>query len=255
MKMELYLEKVERYASGQMNTAERQAFETELAENAELKQAYAVYRLGDEVIEQGIENDLRRQLKSWAAESGAPRARVVSMRPVWLRWAAAASVVLVAGFLFFRYNAGQYSDAALFAGQYEQPTASMFRAIDGAVNPFEKGYQAVESSRWAEATAFFEAIPDTDSRYAEAQYWLGHAALQSKEYDRALTAFRNTAALRDIKFSERAEWDLVLTYLAAGRSDAADFKTNLDRIANNPNHSFYSKAQTLQQKLHSFFRR
>lgn len=266
MEINIYFDNIERYASGQMATAERQAFEAELARNTELKRAYELYRLGDEVLEQGIENELRRQLKTWAATDAAamtaaqgggmpqPRAQVVPMRTTWARWAVAASVVLLAGFLFFRWTATGYTDAALFAANYEKPASTAFRSVDGAVDPFEAGFKSLENNDFSQATAFFQSVPSNDTRYTEAQYWLGHAALQSKEYDRAIAAFQNAIARNEIKYAEKAQWNLVLTYLVAGRTQTPDFQTLLTGIANNADHSFQPKAKALQQKLNGFFR-
>lgn len=265
MKINIYFDNIERYASGQMAAAERQDFEAELAGNAELKQAYELYRLGDEVLEQGIENELRQQLKTWAATDAAamtatqgggmsqPRAQVVPMRTTWARWAVAASVVLLAGFLFFRWTATGYTDAALFAASYEKPTATAFRSVDGAIDPFEAGFKFLENSDFSQAIAFFQTVPANDARYTEAQYWLGHAALQAKAYDPAIAAFQNVLTRNEIKFTEKAQWNLVLTYLAAGRTQTPGFQTLLTDIANNPDHSFQPKAKALQQKLNSIF--
>lgn len=261
MKINLYFDNIERYASGQMTAAERQAFEAELARNAELKQAYELYRLGDEVLEQGIENDLRKQLKSWAAEdatsgtaalgggSTQPRAQVIPMQTTWARWAVAASVVLLAGFFFFRWAGSGYTDASLFATHYEKPTQSTFRSAAGANDPFETGFKALENNNLPAAIDFFQSLPPKDARYAEAQYWLGHAALQDKQYDRAIAAFQAVIGRDEVKFTEKAQWNLVLTYLAAGRTEEAGFQTSLTGIANNENHSFHQQALALQKKL------
>ena len=46
MDLELYMDRVEQYAQGTMPEAERLLFEAELAVNADLRQAFELYRLG-----------------------------------------------------------------------------------------------------------------------------------------------------------------------------------------------------------------
>ena len=72
MDLALYIDQIDRYAEGEMSAAERKIFEAELASNADLKQAYEVYLLGNEAIEQSIENSLRSQLQTWADEGETP---------------------------------------------------------------------------------------------------------------------------------------------------------------------------------------
>ena len=247
-----------------MPDAERKVFEAELASNADLKQAYDAYLLSNEAIEQSIENSLRSQLQTWAAEDVAPMtatlgganpmrpaAKVVAMRPNWTRWAVAASVVLLAGFMLFRWasGGGATSNEALFAANYEMPDVPQMRAGDASTNPLESGYQSVRAGDFAAAADFFQAIPAASEHYAEAQLWLGHAALQLKQYDRSIVAFGNAAQRNDLKVKEKAQWNWVLAHLAAGRTEDAAFRENLQSIANDPAHSYHQQANTLFRSL------
>lgn len=264
MDLALYFDRIDRYAEGEMPAAERKDFEAELASNIELKEAYETYLRGNEVIEQGIENSLRSQLQAWAAEDapaltatlgGASsavqtNAKVVSMRPNWTRWAVAASVTLLVGFMLFRWSvSGAASHEALFAANYTLPDVPAMRSVEGAANPLEAGYRSVQAADFAAAADFFQNIPADSDRYAEAQLWLGHSALQMKQYDRAIAAFDNAAQRNDFKIKEKAQWNLVLAYLSAGRTDDAAFRQNLQEVAANPQHSYYERARALLQEL------
>jgi len=264
MDLALYFDRIDRYAEGEMPAAERKDFEAELASNTELKEAYETYLLGNEAIEQGIENSLRSQLQTWAAEdapaltatlggaSSAVRtnAKVVSMRPNWTRWAAAASVVLLVGFMLFRWSVGgAVSNEALFAANYTLPDVPAMRSVEGAANPLEAGYRSVQAADFAAAADFFQNIPADSDRYAEAQLWLGHSALQMKQYDRAIAAFGNATQRNDFKVKEKAQWNLTLAYLAAERTAEAAFQQNLEEMASSPQHSYYEQARALQESL------
>jgi tetratricopeptide (TPR) repeat protein len=260
MDLELYIERVEQYEQGLMPEAERSAFEAELASNAELRQALELYRLGQEVIEQGVETQLRRQLQGWAASdtgtAAAPlTARRVTMRPMWMRLAAAASVALILGWFSIQWVSRDYSDEALFAAQYEAPDTGTSRSGVTLDNPLETGFKALENNNLQAAEDFFKSIQPDNERYAEAQYYLGHTAGQLKHYDLAIAAFQSSIQRNEAKFQEKAEWNLLLAYLAAGQTDNADFQNLLNRIAGDPNHAYQKRAEALQGKLGSFLRK
>ena len=252
MNLELYMERVEQYAQGTMPEAERLLFEAELATNADLRQAFELYHLGQEVIEQGVEAQLRLQLQGWAKSdtdtAAAPMtARRVTMRPMWVRLAAAASVALLLGWFSIQWADRNYSD--------EAPESSSFRAGVTIYNPLEAGFKALENNDLQAAEAFFRSIPTDHERYAEAQYYLGHTASQLKHYDLAIGAFQASIQRNEAKFQEKAEWNLLLTYVAAGQTKNADFQALLNRIASDPNHAYQKKAEALQGELGSFWRR
>lgn len=262
MNLDLYIERLDQYATGSMSEPERLAFEAELQDNPELREALALYRESEAVIEQGIENNLRLQFQSWAEEARATQpvatkkqeAKVISLRTVVTRWAIAASVLLVAGFFFLYQSSQSLSDPALFAANYEAPDGGLVRG-SGPLDALAQGAEAFTNKNYAAARTFFNQISPTDPPYAEAQYFLGHIALLQQEYDEALAAFDKAVQANDIRITEKAQWNMVLTYVAAKRTEDANFKTLLSELASNVNHSYYADAKTLEGKLGSFGRR
>lgn len=262
MNAERYIEKIEQYLEGEMNQAERVAFEAEVDENAELRQVMAAYNGSLFVIEQDIENNLRHQLQSWAAEDKAVQpaasrsgAKIVTMRTMALRWAAAASILLVIGWFTMVQTGKGLSDEALFAAQYDLPQAQAALRGAAAEHPLAAGAAAFDAGDFQTAQTFFEQIFSQDEYYAEAQYLLGHIALQQKDYDRAIAGFNRAAERRDPKVSEKAEWNTLLTYIAAKRSDEMNFKNLLAKIAGDAGHSYQQQAVALQKQLADFRRK
>lgn len=260
MDIELYIERVEQYAQGTMPEAERLAFETELSSNAELREALDLFRLSEEVIEQGVAAQLRKQMQGWsdsdtAAAAPTLTASKVNMRPMWMRLAAAASVALILGWFSVQWVSRDYSDEALFSAQYEAPTSGTFRGGATTENALETGFKALENNDLQAAEDFFKTIAPDQERYAEAQFYLGHTANQLGHYELAIYAFKTCIQRNEAKFREKAEWNLVLSYVAAKQTDSADFNTLLHNIANDPNHAFQKKAVELQGKLGSFWRK
>jgi len=263
MNLDLYIERLDQYSSGSMSDPERAAFEAELKENAELREALALYRESEAVIEQSIENNLRQQLQAWSEETRAtqpiatekPEAKVVSLRAVVTRWAVAASVLLAAGFFYLYQSSQSLSDAALFAANYEAPEDGPIRGDAAPVDPISQGAEAFNNKNYAVARTFFNQIPPTDRPYAEAQYYLGHIALQQQQYDDALAAFEKAEQANDNRITGKPEWNMVLTYLAAKRTEDARFKALLAKLTGDVNHSYYAKAKELEEKLGRFGRR
>ena len=257
MNLERYIDRLEQYETGAMTSAERAGFERELAENAELRQALALYRQANDVVELQVENTLRTQLQHWAVAdtpTGTSRGRVVSLRTTWVRWAAAAAAALLLGWYGLHWAGNRFSDPALYASFYEKPTDSGFRAGSSGAHPLQTGFDALQAADFPRAIAFFSNIPADNERYAEAQYYLGHAALQSGQFDTAIAAFQAAAGRDEPKFREKAEWNLLLAYLAAGRDEDPTFRTLLNRVAETPAHSFSDQAKELRSKLSSVWR-
>ncbi len=261
MNIELYIERIEQYETGAMTASGRSDFEKELAENSELQEALALYRQANDAIEQHIENNLRTQLQGWASEDARasaaetrPAGRVVSMGTVWMRWAVAAGFALLIGWFGFQWAGNQYSDQALYASYYEKPADSAFRAGDSETHPLQPGFDALQGGKNADAMVFFSDIRPDNDRYAEAQYYFGHAAVQLKQYDTAIGAFRRCAERNEPKFREKAEWNMLLAYVAAGRSDEPAFEALLAQVANAGDHSYQVQAKALQGKLGSVWR-
>jgi len=257
MDLELYIERIERYESNAMSVAERRDFEAELAANNDLQEALALYRQSNEVIEQGVENQLRAQLQEWAqAETQAPTvaSKKVSMNVTWGRLAIAASVALLLGWFGWQYTSSQYTDSALYAAYYEKPVTSNLRSGANTAHPFQAGFEALESNNGATAVNFFSAITNDNERYAEAQYYLGHSYLSLKQYDSAIAAFQRCADSQDIRFQEKGAWNMLLTYVAAGRTEDPVFKALLQAMAGSPDNGNQAKAKKLQQQLNSIWR-
>jgi hypothetical protein len=251
MDITLYFERIEQYVSGDMTADARAAFEAELTQNNDLRQALALYRQSNEVVEQGIENNLRQQLQQWAAAEQQPPLTVVhgpAKSKIWTRLAIAASVALLLGWFGWQWAGSAPSSQELYASYYEKPADSNFRS-GGTAHPLQPGFDALQAENFTAATAFFSTIAPGDERYFEAQYYLGHVYLLSRDYPKAITAFTACANSGEAKFAEKAAWNLALTYLAAGNTEAPAFNTLLEKMATDTNHSFHDKAKKLQEDL------
>ncbi len=262
MDLELYMERVEQYTRNTMPEAERRFFEAELAVNPDLQEALDLYLLGQEVIEQGVEAQLRLQLQGWSKSASetttaAPTmtASRVNTRPMWIRLAAAASVALIIGWFSVQWAGSNYSDEAIFAGQYKAPDPSTFRSGTAMENPLEPGFRALEDGNLRAAEDFFKNISPEQERYAEAQFYLGNTAVQLEHYDLAIDAFNACIQRNETRYRERAEWNLLLTYVAAEQTDDPNFRNLLNSVIETEHHSYRREATKLKKDLESFWRK
>ena len=150
MNLETYIERIDAYHEGALPEAERIAFESELASDAELKAAYDLYLQGNEAIEWQIGESLREQMQVWAQEEqGAATTKkagkVVAFRQI--RWAAAAALVVLLGLWFVFDRSGSPDNATLFASYYQAPDATGLRGQEGADNPLKAGLQLLEEGK------------------------------------------------------------------------------------------------------------
>jgi Tetratricopeptide repeat len=252
MNIEQHFERIESYTEGGLSPAEKQSFERELTENAELKQAYGLYQMSLDAIETGIGNQLRQELKQWeksATSNAAPQeAKVVSFTRRLVQYGAAAAILLLVGFFSWQFLQKPVSPETLYGEYYELPSAGSIRSVDpGTKGAMDQGRQAFGEKNFAQAAQIFSSIPSNDPAYAEAQYLLGHADCQLQQFAAARAAFAIAAAQNDFRIKEKAEWYGVVSCLRvsdqpSGCGDA------LAAIAENSDHAYYDSAVALQKK-------
>lgn len=257
MNIEQHFERIESYTEGGLSPAEKQSFERELIENAELKQAYGLYQMSLEAIETGIGNQLRQELKQWdksAASNAAPlEAKVVSFTRRWVQYGVAAAILLLVGFFGWQFLQKPVSPETLYGEYYELPSAGSIRGLDpGTKGAMDQGRQAFDSKNYTQAVQIFSNIPSNDPAYAEAQYLLGHAECQLQQFAAARAAFAIAAAQNDFRIKEKAEWYGVVSCLRLSDQPSGCAEA-LAAIAENNDHAFHDAAVALQEKASKIF--
>ena len=182
------LETIENYVTGQLPDAERTRFETALRTDPALADALAFYVLANHTAKV----DARAQRK--AELDALPR---VSARSHWsapMRWAAAASVVLLLGlgWLFFRPTD---ATSTLAAGRLvDEYAAKNFAQLPvtmdgGAADSLQLGMRLFNEGKLSEAGVMFQDVlthrPDNDT----ALKYAGIVAFRQGNYDQAIDRF------------------------------------------------------------------
>ena len=258
------LDKIEKYLNGEMTSQDEAQFDAEIEQNPELAAAVDNFGVANDAIELLIEDNLRAELNNLKAEeSGSQASNVVSinknkpvarMRSLRSYLAAAASVALLLGFFGMNWAGDNYSDTALGEEMYSGYDLPNVRSGNNTLHPFSEGLTAFQNKNYNQAVQFFKGIVVDDPRYAEAQFYLGHALLESDYYGEAATQFEKVASLNDVRYTENAEWYQIVAQLSSGET-TTNFDTLLTKITVDKDHTFNKQAIELQSKLNSFWRK
>ncbi len=179
--------------------------------------------------EQAFANKLQEWDKSHPEDK--KPATVRSLRPIFIRIAAAASVLLLIGVGFNWYAENNYTGTTLAAEYYQEPSTG--NTLGGEAKKDE----------------LMKLFDDAHREYNQGQY------------DAAIGLFDNLlVTLADSKledsarkyFEENAFWTRALALIAQGE-DLTRAKASLYVIANNPENEYQQKADDLLKKLDSVF--
>ncbi|NRB64603.1 MAG: hypothetical protein HRU40_16500 [Saprospiraceae bacterium] len=254
-------DKIQDYLDGELSTADQQAFENALSSDVELKQELELHRLANDSIELLIEQNLRHSFKEWSTTDSVATtnlgdnrggARVVSIRRITRQLAVAASILIIIGFFGGLYMGNQYSDSAMAKTYFDSGSGLRSTANDGGV--FAEGIALLEQEQLAAAETFFSGQFE-ERLQTEANYYLGLAQFGQDRFAEAKATFSKVIADEDVRFSEKAEFNYLLSSMGAGQADEDEqFEILLESILDNPDHFAYTQVQQLSKKRNAFWR-
>ncbi|MEL7119473.1 MAG: tetratricopeptide repeat protein [Bacteroidota bacterium] len=245
-----YIDKIDEYLDGELNDQEKNAFEKELEKDATLEQELRANLLLREVIEHGYKEEMRTNIRKWRQESNeSNQTGSTRIRPLFVRIAAAASVLLVAGMLVFNIILPQYSNSNIATAYYE-PVGDLAggsrSTTDGDV--LDEAIAAFENGDYANAITGFQNFPNND----QALYGLAHTYYLTERYNEAAQTFDQLIDKANIEYIEQAQFYKVLSMLKAEQVND-EFNTLLDQII--AENGFYAdEARNIKKKLKSFWR-
>ncbi len=231
---------IEQYLSNEMSDADKARFEKRIAQDQALHNEVHAYRQllgGFGAVKQ---QEFHKQVQGWEQELQTPK---TPPRRLWLRWAAAAAILLLP--LFWWLLQSQPNPPQLALQAYHSPILPINRLPKPQQSDFQKGIQALQQEKQKEAIHLLKSIPDYDPNYVIAQYYLGHAYFQQQQYRQAVDIFANVVDWKDDRFSKQAEWFKVLARIA----DEQDFKAELNKLLTDKLHPYQPQAAVLAEKL------
>lgn len=226
------LEIIENYVNGQLSADEKTRFEASLRADPAVADALAFYVLAKHTAKAGAREQRRaefdalrqRSVPATASETGTGGLT----RPLWgvpMRWAAAASAVLLLGLglYFFRNTTGSSTElASTVTEQTDAYIATNFARLSTtmggatAASDLERGVGLYNEQKFAEAETIFTGIvtrqPDND----RALTYAGITALRRANYDQAIDRFHRLSQRTDLVSNPGAFYE-ALAYLKRGR--------------------------------------
>ena len=252
---EVYFEKLEQYFGNELNELEKLQLEKEMAQNPDLRQEFQKHQLAIDAIDLLIEKNIRTKFQEWQPASrvkevnSAPPARSVSTKKIYFRpIAIAASFLILVALAFTIWINLPQKRETLAQHFYQTPELSKRTSFQGTASELEEGFQLFENKNYQEAIPIFLKLEESSGRYAEAQYLLAHAYFQLKKFDQAIVAFKKVAASEDQRYKEKADWNLLLSYLAMNDRGPA-FQQAKQKILDHPQHSYWQQTKELQENL------
>lgn len=236
-----YIEKIERFLSGQMDAAEKEAFENELQENEDLQKELSAYLLAQEVVEKEIENELKEKMEEWELppRGNSPKLGLISIILICLTALALISVVWVC-------PAQQQQDWEQYA-MVNIDGMERSRALEEETKLLNQYYL---TGNYEAASQLIRKMDEEDRNKPAVQFIDALILYQNDKFAEALERFAMVKENEEAHFSvkEQSAYFYLLT-LARMDECGTECRESLNRIANDPNHLRQREAALLMNEL------
>ena len=233
------LEIIENYLTGQLSADERTQFEATLRTDPAVADTLAFYALAKHTAKA----DARAQRQAEFATLH--RSPVQSPWAAPMRWAAAASVVLLVGLgWYFQGSTNGSGDATQLADAYitrnfDQLATTM---SGGPVDGLTPGIDLYNNRKFAEAEAVFQSLLTQQPNNDRALKFAGLVAYRRKKYDAAIDRFHRLSQRTDL-FSNPGTFLEAIALLQRNRPmDKSQAKKLLEEVINK---NLEGKAETI----------
>jgi tetratricopeptide (TPR) repeat protein len=189
------LERIDKYFNNELSLQERQAFDSQLIDDSELKENVSFY-LNTRIAAKQLANDKRKaeftELSKTLSLKTNETGRIKSI--IWLS-GLAASVMMALGLWWFSPEsmpASNNIDMNIVADTYVQENFhNLPIKMDASTDSLQMGLRLFNEQKLTEAQIVFESILKRKNNDSEALKYAGITALRLKDYDKAIQYFRN----------------------------------------------------------------
>ncbi len=242
------IERIEKYLLGEMPEQEKESFELELQSDPQLQEEVARMHIIGAALEVSIEDELRKQLKKLEARYVESESKIpqVKIRNLYARLAVAASMfIIISAGLWYMFRGGtsdieQFSERHYMDYDYKQVRGE-FSESDFPYEFSDNDFDKKEASEWL--VKWLEVHPSDD----EASFMLADILKDLGRIGEAKEQLGKIMAQNSIRWGEKAEWNYVL--LSAGDHWNDPAESTLQKILNDPSHSYHIKAKELAAML------
>jgi len=237
-------ERIDRYLNGEMDATEKQSFEAELENDAQLAEDLSVQRdMAHFLKQKDHRSALQAQLKTIGEDyfiqhrTPGKIIRLPQKRLLGIASAIAAAAVI----LLFLW---QFWSAPSLYDEFAQHPPLAFSVKSGGATDWSQTETAFQAGDYATAETQLMAYTDQYPDDQQARIYLGICKMELNKTEEARLIFQDFAGA-EASFKDLADWYLALNYLKAG--DMASCSTALKAIA--PASSFFGRAQSLLKGL------
>jgi len=244
-------DRIEAFLLGQTTPEEARELEAQAAQDNALAAEIRQQELEHRAMELLVQDDLRSQMAAWKAEKSVeqPSAKVVKMdtsRSLFYRIAAAATVTLVLGFFARNLFLGNSPESLALHSLEDSEVSARSAAAGTSLDPV---YTAIEQKDYRAALSQLDQVSLTDGNRPTAALLRGECQIRLKEYPAAAATLQQMLAANpsgDLR--EKAEWLLLVTYVAEGQHPG-EANALFDKILGDDGHSFGEEAKALKEGI------
>jgi hypothetical protein len=235
--MKDWLADIPDYLLGRMTDSDRQAFETELVSNAELRDALDRAR----IVDQSLDILAKEQLSTELLDIQTAIARGRTIR---LLVTVAASIALLM-MVYFGFMHNNIDGTQLYSEYYQAPLDETQRnGTDDTRSILQQGIALFQTGNYQECKDVLHSTTGTQQEVAN--YYIAHALLAQDSLRAARLIFDELSVSSGL-YGNKSEWFAMLASLKLERRK--EFKTRLDAILKQPGHEYFDKANSLANAL------
>ncbi len=203
-------EHIEAYVENTLSGIDRQRFEDALESDPGLHIAIENLPKAKKLARSIIELETRKHLR--AARPGTS----------WWIWLAAMAAMFVLTLGYFALHPGKAATPEqVFAALYIPPAMVAMRSGSEPANVLDSAIHLFDAGQYANSELLVRRILDSDPSDARALRYLGHLALQKKDYLLATTAFQHVFALHREPLASEATYLLCMIDIIRGDLELA----------------------------------
>ncbi len=214
---------IERYNAGEMGEDEKHWFEKELEGNEALRAEVDLRRKTDLILKNQDVLTLRNKLagieKARKEKEVAPQK---SSKPVYIRYAAIATVLVVIGSAML-FTGRHHSGDEILNGLYKpyEPPASQRSGLASENADFTLAIEFYNTNDYANAALFFSKVVQSNPKDMQSLLLNGVSNFEDKKYPEAKESFNTVIDDNNNLFIETARWYLALCYVKTNEKDKA----------------------------------
>lgn len=231
--MKTDLETIENYLTGQLPPDERAQFEVALRTDPAVADAMAFYLLTKQVAQEEARDQRRAELDALRTQT-----QNVPVRSLWsapMRWAAAASIIVLLGlgWSFFRPTDPNVMASRLTDEYIAAHFTTLSNTMDsGSTDSLKIGSDLFNTGKLAEADAVFENVLTREPNNENALKYGGIVSLRQGNYDKAINQFHRLSQQTDLLANPGTFYE-ALAYLKRSQPlDKSQAKKLLEEVIN-----------------------